>query len=222
MSLEDNIGYTFNNKDLLLEALTHTSYANENNLTSNEKLEFLGDSILEFISSEYMYENFPKLNEGELTKARATVVCEDSLYNVAKRLEIPNFIRVGHSERASSGNEKEAILADSIEAIIAALYFDGGLEVAKKFIIENLKDAMQEATSRVGEKDYKTVLQEKLQVNGNVDIEYNIIEETGPDHDKSFVAEVKLNGERLAIGSGKSKKLAEFEAARKALELEED
>ena len=212
MSLEDNIGYTFNNKNLLLEALTHTSYANENNITSNEKLEFLGDSILEFISSEYMYENFPKLNEGELTKARATVVCEDSLYNVAKRLEIPDFIRVGHSERASGGNEKEAILADSIEAIIAALYFDGGLEVAKKFIIENLKDAMQEATSRVGEKDYKTVLQEKLQVNGN------IIEETGPDHDKSFVAEVKLNGERLAIGSGKSKKLAEFEAARKALE----
>ena len=218
MSLEENIGYNFNNKELLLEALTHTSYANENNITSNEKLEFLGDSILEFVSSEYMYENFPKLNEGELTKARATVVCEDSLYNVAKRLEIPDFIRVGHSERASGGNEKEAILADSIEAIIAALYFDGGLEVAKKFIIEYLKDEMQEATSRVGEKDYKTVLQEKLQVNGNVDIEYNIIEETGPDHDKLFVAEVKLNGERLATGSGKSKKLAEFEAARKALE----
>ena len=218
MSLEENIGYNFNNKELLLEALTHTSYANENNITSNEKLEFLGDSILEFVSSEYMYENFPKLNEGELTKARATVVCEDSLYNVAKRLEIPDFIRVGHSERASGGNEKEAILADSIEAIIAALYFDGGLEVAKKFIIEKLKDEMQEATAKVGEKDYKTVIQEKLQVNGNVDIEYNIIEETGPDHDKSFVAEVKLNGERLATGSGKSKKLAEFEAARKALE----
>ena len=217
MSLEDNIGYTFNNKNLLLEALTHTSYANENNITSNEKLEFLGDSILEFISSEYMYENFPKLNEGELTKARATVVCEDSLYNVAKRLEIPDFIRVGHSERASGGNEKEAIWADSIEAIIAALYFDGGLEVAKKFIIENLKDAMQEATSRVGEKDYKTVLQEKLQVNGNVDIEYNIIEETGPDHDKSFETEVRCEGKALARGMGKSKKSAEMQAAQKAL-----
>ena len=218
MNLEENLGYTFNNKELLLEALTHTSYANENNINSNEKLEFLGDSILEFVSSEYMYNNYQKLNEGELTKARATVVCEDSLYQVAKRLNIPEFIRVGHSERASGGNEKEAILADSIEAIIAAMYFDGGLEVTKKFIIDNLKDAMEEATSKVGEKDYKTVLQEKLQANGNVDIEYNILEEVGPDHDKTFVVEVTLNGVQLATGSGKSKKLAEFEAARKALE----
>ena len=217
MSLEDNIGYTFNNKDLLLEALTHTSYANENNITSNEKLEFLGDSILEFISSEYMYENFPKLNEGELTKARATVVCEDSLYNVAKRLEIPDFIRVGHSERASGGNEKEAILADSIEAIIAAIYFDGGLEPAKKFIIENLREAMNDATKRVGEKDYKTVLQEKLQEKGEVHIEYIIIDESGPDHDKTFTAEVRVDGRLLATGSGKSKKLAEMQAAQRAL-----
>lgn len=217
MNLEDSIGYTFKNKDLLLEALTHTSYANENNTNSNEKLEFLGDSILEFVSSEYMYENFPKLNEGELTKARATVVCEDSLFVIAEKHNVSDYIRVGHSERAHGGNKKETILADSIEAIIAAIYFDGGLEPAKKFIIENLREAMNDATKRVGEKDYKTVLQEKLQENGEVHIEYIIIDESGPDHDKTFTAEVRVDGRLLATGSGKSKKLAEMQAAQRAL-----
>lgn len=216
-TLEQNIGYTFKNKDLLQEALTHTSYAHENNVNSNEKLEFLGDSILEFVSSEYMYIHYPNLNEGELTKARATVVCETSLYEIAKKHHVSDYIKVGKSEKANGGNFKEAILADSIEAIIAAIFFDGGLEPAKKFIIDNLTSAMDYATSNVGEKDYKTVLQEKLQEHGNVNIEYRIIDEQGPDHDKTFTAEVLLNGEVLAQGIGKSKKLAEFEAARKAL-----
>lgn len=218
MGIEESINYTFKNKELLNEALTHTSFANENGINSNEKLEFLGDSILEFISSEYMYNHYPKLNEGELTKARATVVCENSLYEVAKKHEISKYIRVGHSELAHGGNFKPTILADSVEAIIAAIFFDGGLEESKKFIIDNLVKAMEDATKRVGVKDYKTVLQEKLQEHGDVSIEYRIIKEEGPDHDKTFTAEVLLNGKVLAQGEGKSKKLAEMQAAKKALE----
>ena len=218
MGIEDSINYTFKNKNLLSEALTHTSYANENGINSNEKLEFLGDSILEFVSSEYMYKNYPKLNEGELTKARATVVCENSLYEVAKKHEISKYIRVGHSEIAHGGNFKPTILADSVEAIIAAIFFDSGLEEATKFIINNLKNTMEDATKSVGVKDYKTVLQEKLQENGDVSIEYRIIKEEGPDHDKTFTAEVLLNKNVLAQGEGKSKKLAEMQAAKKALE----
>lgn len=218
MELEEKLNYTFKNKALLDEALTHKSYANENKVNSNEKLEFLGDSVLEFISSEYLYNNYPKLNEGELTKTRATVVCEESLYEVAKKLEISDHIKVGHSEALSGGKQKSAILADSVEAIIAAIYFDGGLEQAKIFIIDNLKDAMEIASQNVGIKDYKTVLQEKLQANGEVKIEYRIVSEKGPDHDKIFVAEVLLNGQVLASGEGNSKKHAEMQAAKKALE----
>ena len=216
MNVEESIGYTFKNKGLLWEALTHTSYANENNVHSNEKLEFLGDSILEFVSSKYLYVKFPKLNEGELTKLRATVVCEDSLYQVAKKHNISEYIRVGHSERAHGGNLKTTILADSIEAIIAAIFFDGGIEEADKFIIDNLEEAMEQASKNVGKKDYKTVLQEKYQKSGPVHIEYKIIKESGPDHDKTFTAEVILNGKVLANGTGRSKKLAEMQAAKKA------
>ncbi len=218
MNIEESLGYKFKNKGLLEEALTHTSFANENGVNSNEKLEFLGDSILEFISSKYLYNNYPKLTEGELTKTRATVVCEDSLYEIAKKHDISKFIRVGHSEKAHGGNFKPTIIADSIEAIIAAIYFDGGLEPAEKFIIENLKRSMEIASKNVGIKDYKTVLQEKLQEKGDVHIEYKIIAEFGPDHDKVFTAEVTLNNKVLATGNGKSKKLAEMQAAKKALE----
>lgn len=217
MNIEESIGYTFKNKALIEEALTHTSFANENNTESNEKLEFLGDSILEFISSKYLYTNYPKLNEGELTKVRATVVCEMSLYGIAKKHNIAKYIKVGNSEKSNGGCEKRAILADSIEAIIAAIYFDGGLEEAEKFIINNLKEAMENASQNVGVKDYKTVLQEKLQEHGEVHIEYKIIGEKGPDHNKSFIAEVLLNGKVLASGVGRSKKLAEMQAAKKAL-----
>lgn len=217
MNLEESIGYSFKNKKYIEEALTHTSYANENNVNSNEKLEFLGDSILEFISSKYLYCNYPKLNEGELTKTRATIVCEDSLYEVAKKHSLWDYIKVGKSELKYEGNKKVAILADCVEAIIAAIYFDGGLEEAEKFIIGNLKQAMENASKNVGQKDYKTVLQEKLQQNGDVSIEYKIINEYGPDHDKTFVAEVVFNGKVLASGEGKSKKSAEMQAAKKAL-----
>ncbi len=216
--IENNINYYFKNKNLLETALTHTSYANENNVSSYEKLEFLGDSILEFISSKYLYNHFPELTEGELTKARAQVVCEDSLKNVAIKHEFYNYILVGKSERANEGNKKTAILADCVEAVIAAIYFDGGLNKAEEFIIDNLKEAMEYAAKHIGMKDYKTVLQEKLQKNGDVHIEYNIVKEEGPDHDKVFTAEVKCDRKILARGEGKSKKMAEMQAAKIALE----
>lgn len=216
--LEQNIKYTFKDKKLLQNALTHTSYAYEHGIQSNEKLEFLGDSILEFVSSEYMYNKYTNLKEGEMTKVRATVVCEKSLYKIATMHNFSDYLYLGKSELMTGGKKRPAILADSVEAVIAAMFLDGGLEPAKKFIIENLKDEIEIATKHVGEKDYKTVLQEELQKNGDVKIKYKIIKETGPDHDKTFEAQVSLNGKKLATGVGKSKKEAEMKAAQKALE----
>lgn len=215
--LEENLGYKFKNKDLLINALTHTSYAFEKHVPSNEKLEFLGDSILEFLSSKYLYNMYPNLKEGEMTKVRATIVCEDSLYEVAKLHNFSDFLYLGKSETACHNEARPAIMADAVEAVIAAIYFDGGLEEAEKFIVANLKDAAEVASKNVGKKDYKTVLQEELQKNGEVKIEYNILKEEGPDHDKKFTAEVRCDGEFLAEGEGKTKKAAEMEAARKAL-----
>ena len=199
--IEKNIDYTFKNKELLRTALTHTSYANVHGVQSNEKLEYLGDSILEFITSKYLYNNYKKLKEGEMTKVRATVVCEQSLFEVAKRLDFSEFLITGRSEKSSEGVKNKAILADSVEAVIAAIYLDSNLENAEKFIIRNLKDAIEIESKHVGVKDYKTVLQEKLQEHGNVKIEYEIILEKGPDHDKYFVAQVLCDGKILAKGS---------------------
>ena len=216
--IEKSIGYTFKNKNLLKKALTHTSYAYENRVESNEKLEFLGDSILEYISSKYIYNNYKNLKEGEMTKVRAEVVCEESLYKVAKLHNFSDFILVGKSELNNKGNLKPAILADSIEATIAAIYFDGGLEKAEEFIINNLKTAIEDSTKHVGMKDHKTVLQEKLQENGDISIKYTVIDEKGPDHEKIFTVKVEVNGKELATGEGKTKKQAEMNAAGKALE----
>ena len=218
VELEQKIKYEFKNKELLKKALTHTSYAYEHNVESNEKLEFLGDSILQFVSSEHLYLNFPKLKEGEMTKTRAAVVCENSLYKIAKELDFGKFLYLGKSELATGGNDRPAILADSVEAVIAAIFMDGGIEPAKKFILGNLSEEVEIASKNVGQKDFKTVLQEKLQVNGDVKIEYIIISEKGPDHDKTFEAEVRCNNRKLATGTGKTKKQAEMKAAEKALE----
>ena len=216
--IEKEIGYTFKQKELLKKALTHTSYAYEKGVESNEKLEFLGDSILEFLSSKYLYNNYPKLKEGEMTKVRATVVCEKSLYKIAKKHNFSDFLYLGKSEKMTGGSERPAILADSVEAVIAAIYLDGGLEKAEMFIIENLKNDIAIATTHVGDKDYKTVLQEKLQEHGDIKILYEITKEEGPDHDKRFEAQVSVNGKILAKGKGKSKKEAHMQAAKKALE----
>ena len=216
--LQKNIGYQFEDESLLNKAMTHTSYAYENNVESNEKLEFLGDSILEFISSKYIFKNYPNLKEGEMTKVRAQVVCEQSLYKIAKMHNFSDFLNLGKSEKLSGGKERPAILADSVEAVIAAMYIDGGLKVAEKFIIENLKNEIELATKHGGQKDYKTVLQEKLQIHGDVKIEYILLNESGPDHDKRFEMEVRCNGKKLAVGTGKSKKLAQMDAAHNAIE----
>lgn len=216
--IEKSIGYTFKDKELLKTALTHTSYAYENKKESNEKLEFLGDSILEFISSKYLYAKYTNLKEGEMTKVRATVVCEESLHKIAKVHNFGDFLYLGKSEQKTGGKSRPAILADSVEAVIAAIYLDGGIEEADKFIIENLKNEIEIATKHVGDKDYKTVLQEKLQEHGDVKIEYETIGESGPDHNKKFKAQVKCNGKILAQGEGKSKKEAQMHAAKKALE----
>lgn len=216
--LEKSIGYEFKDKKLLEKALTHTSYANSKNVQSNEKLEFFGDSILEYISSEYIYNNYTNLKEGEMTKVRATVVCEDSLYEVALKHNFSDFLLLGKSEQHNEKIKLKAILADSVEAVIAAMCIDGGIEVSKNFIVENLKDSIEQATKHVGVKDYKTVLQEKLQIHGNVEIVYKILEESGPDHDKRFKAQVSCDGKILAVGEGKSKKSAEMQAAKHALE----
>mgnify|MGYP005759146443 FL=1 len=216
--LEQSIHYTFKDKNLLKKAFTHTSYAYEHHIESNEKLEFLGDSILEFISSKYIYANYSHLKEGEMTKVRAEVVCEDSLYLVAQKHHFSDFLYLGKSEELSNGKTKPAILADSVEALIAAIYFDGGLVEAEKFIIENLKEAVEKSSQNVGMKDHKTVLQEKLQEHGNVHIVYEVINTKGPDHDKTFMVQVSCDGKILATGEGKTKKQAEMQAAQKALE----
>ena len=181
--LEESIGYKFKNKNLLKNALTHTSYAYENRVKSYERLEYLGDSILEFISSKYLFENFENLSEGEMTKVRAYSVCENSLYQIAIRHNFSDFLYLGKSEKSTNN------------------------------------DAVEYSSKNVGLKDYKTVLQEKLQANGEVCIKYNIIKEEGPDHNKTFTAEVECDGKKLAIGSGRSKKSAEMEAARKSIDL---
>ena len=216
--LERNIGYEFNNKKLLKNALTHTSYAYENNVESNEKLEFLGDSILEFLSSKYLFNNYKNLKEGEMTKVRATVVCEESLHKIALKHNFSDFLYLGKSESSNKANLSKAILADSVEALIAAIYLDSGLEKAEEFIIKNLEESIKIASKNVGIKDYKTVLQEKLQMHGNVDIKYTILNESGPDHNKLFESKVECNGKLLGTGTGKTKKASEMAAAKSALD----
>lgn len=215
-NLENAIGYTFNNKNLLLEALNHRSYANETNKKSNERLEFLGDSILEFVMTENLYKILPNTKEGEMTKIRAYIVCEESLYDVAKKLKFENYIRLGKSQLKSGGKSKP-ILADMVEAIIAAIYLDSNMENSKKFILNNLKDRVNRAIFSDHLKDYKTILQETIQEKGTKKIEYTIIDESGPDHEKIFTVKLEIGSKEYAIASGKSKKEAQTKAAKLAL-----
>ena len=215
---EKIIEYKFKDINILKTALTHTSYAYENDVKSNERLEYLGDSILEFISSEYLFNNYNNLSEGEMTKVRASAVCEDSLYVIAQKHNFSDFLYLGKSEISSKTNKK-AILADSVEAVIAAIYLDSkDITIVRDFILKNITSQIEYASKNVGKKDYKTVLQEKLQVHGEVNIQYSILKEEGPDHMKWFTAQVECDGKKLAEGSGRSKKAAEMEAAKKALE----
>lgn len=218
--LEENLGYKFNNRDLLGLALSHSSYANETHCFggSNERLEFLGDAVLSIIVADYLYENFKSMPEGELTKLRASLVCEKTLCEFSKQLELGKYLKLGKGEMQNGGNERPSILADAFEAVLAAIYLDGGMEYAKRhvmrFILPELKNHDSEAF-----KDYKTSLQEVVQRNPEERLTYILIAESGPDHQKSFTVEVHLNSNVIGTGTGSSKKHAEQAAAKQALEL---
>lgn len=215
---EQRLGYTFQNKALLENALTHSSYANEHRkegLTSNERLEFLGDAVLGVVSAEYLFRLYPDRPEGELTKLRADLVCEGSLAEVAGRLQLGEVLRLGHGESAGGGSHRPSMLADAVEAVLAASYLDGGMEVASEIIHRLIlkKDSGKPAIS-----DYKTHFQELVQRSRDQVIAYSLVGESGPDHNKTFTVEVSLNGKKVGDGVGTSKKRAEQAAARAALE----
>ncbi len=218
--LEEKLGYKFNNIKLLKNALTHSSYANEvrNGITSNERLEFLGDSVLSVIVSDYIYKNYRSLPEGELTKLRASLVCEKSLCGFSRELELGRYLMLGHGEEKSGGRERDSILADAFEAVLAAIYLDGGMEPARRhvmnFVLRELKHTDDEVF-----KDYKTALQEIIQRNPEESVTYTLAGTSGPDHDKSFEVEVHLNSNVIGRGVGRNKKQAEQAAAKEALRL---
>ncbi|NLP48536.1 MAG: ribonuclease III [Clostridiales bacterium] len=216
--LQKKIDYKFKDRALLTRALSHSSYVNErqNAGASNERLEFLGDSVLGFLTAEFFFQSYSHLPEGELTRLRAAVVCERSLFSFAKELSLGDFIFLGRGEMASGGNKRPSILADAFEALLAAIYLDGGLDEARRFAMRFLEKASKKALSF---RDYKTTLQEIIQKNPEENLEYVLVEEEGPDHNKSFTVQVHLNSNVIGCGKGKSKKNAEQEAAREALEL---
>lgn len=215
---ENIIEYRFNNRDYILEALTHSSYSNENkDYEFNERLEFLGDSVLSIIVSEYLFKEETSLPEGELTKLRANIVCEESLSDAAYEIKLGEHMLLGKGEEATGGRERISILADAFEAVIAAIYLDGGLESAKNFVLKYMKNIILDSRKGKIFRDYKTHLQEILQGKGENNIWYKLVEEKGPDHNKRFVMEVGTNETVLGTGEGKSKKEAEQLAARVAL-----
>lgn len=217
--LEKAIGYQFRNITLLQNALSHSSYANErwhDSLKSNERLEFLGDSVLGMLVAEHLYRTFPNRPEGELTRMRADMVCEKSLAMVANRLDLGRHLMLGKGEETGGGRNRDSILADAVESVLAACYLDGGMDAAvqfvQKFILVNVP------VTKLHNTDYKTALQELVQQKKNQVIAYRLVGESGPDHDKEFRVELTLNGEVVGIGTGSSKKRAEQAAAQAAIE----
>lgn len=220
-SLEKKLGYTFRDKTLLAEALHHSSYANEHRgrgISSNERLEFLGDSVLGFVTAEFLFLRHPDLPEGDLTRIRAALVCEESLHEVAQSLQLGAYLKLGRGEEAGGGRNRTSILADATEAVFAAVYLDGGIEAASALIHRVLLDCEREEVVEEKRKDYKTALQELVQRQPDQVLTYRMAGEQGPDHNKTFVAEVLLNGAVAGSGEGHSKKEAEQSAARAALE----
>ncbi len=219
-AFEGHIQYHFQNKHLLLEALSHSSYANEKRKTrnSNERLEFLGDSVLSIVVSDFLFRKYPNLPEGELTKLRASMVCEKALHVFAQEIHLGDFLLLGKGEEHTGGRTRSSILADAFEAVIAAIYLDGGMEPAKRHILRFIPED-PEVEEPVGFQDYKTQLQEVIQKNPEEKVEYVLIDEVGPDHDKAFTVEVCLNSNVIGTGVGHSKKAAEQLAAKEALSL---
>ena len=219
--LEKKLNYTFRNQQLLREALNHSSYANEHRaqgLGSNERLEFLGDSVLGFVTAEYLFARHPDLPEGDLTRIRAALVCEQSLHEVAQKLDLGSYLKLGKGEEAGGGRHRPSILADATEAVFAAVYLDGGITAASELIHRVLLDVEREEVVEERRRDYKTILQERVQRQAGQDLTYCMVREEGPDHAKTFVTEVRLNGASIGEGSGHSKKESEQMAAKAALE----
>ena len=217
--LEQGLGYTFRNKALLENALTHSSYANENrerHLPDNERLEFLGDSILGFVVAEYLYRNFPDKPEGELTRIRADLVCERNLAEAAATIELGSYLLLGHGEEQGGGRKRDSIVSDAMESVIAASFMDGGFAAAKEIIDRLILSNIPKGRPR--NFDYKTAFQELVQRKKDQQIHYELTGESGPDHDKHFEVEVLLNGKAVGHGVGSSKKRAEQAAAEAAIE----
>ena len=219
-ALEERLGYKFKNINLLKNSLTHSSYANEvrGGFSSNERLEFLGDSVLSVIVSDYIYKHYPNMPEGDLTKLRASLVCEKSLCTFSRELHLGEFLMLGKGEEKGGGRERDSILADAFEAVLAAMYLDGGMEVARQHVLRFVLPELNHTDDEVF-KDYKTALQEIIQRNPEEEVTYILTDESGPDHDKLFTVEVHLNSNIIGKGSGKSKKQAEQSAAKQALPL---
>ena len=218
--LEADLGYRFRNITLLQNALTHSSYANErwhDSLKSNERLEFLGDSILGMVVAEYLFRSFPDRPEGELTRMRADMVCENSLSAVADKLKLGEYLLLGHGEERLGGRTRASILADAVESVIAAGFLDGGMEAARGIITRFVLTDVP--VKRLHNADYKTMLQELVQQKKNQSMVYTLVGESGPDHDKHFEVELSLNGTVVGRGSGSSKKRAEQDAAHNAMKL---
>lgn len=222
MSEFPHFDYTFHNPALLQNALTHSSYANENRdrgVRSNERLEFLGDSVLGLICARYIYSEYKNLPEGELTKLRAAVVCESSLYEFACQIGLGQRLLLGRGEKTGGGSKRPSVLADAVEAVLAAVYLDGGFDAAEAFILAFIREKSESVVRSHATLDYKTTLQEIVQKNHEEVLSYRLKSESGPDHDKRFAMEVLINSNVIAQGSGHSKKLAEQAAAKAALEL---
>ena len=218
--LQESIGYSFHNPELLTEAMTHSSYAHEQHkgMKYNERLEFLGDAVLSIVVSDYIYKHCPELPEGELTKLRASLVCEKSLFDFAKQIDLGSYLRLSNGERRNGGARRPSIVSDAFEALIAAIYLDGGMEAARKHILRFVIPEIEQHKNH-SFKDYKTAVQEIIQKNPGEKLEYRLVGSSGPDHDKHFKVEVCLNSNVIGKGGGRSKKEAEQQAAREALEL---
>lgn len=224
-TFEKNIQYTFKNQGLLKEALTHSSFSNErkeNVVHNNERLEFLGDAVLSIVISDYLFKNHVDLPEGELTKIRSKIVCESTLGECSKRIDLGEFMYFGKGEEMTGGRKRTSILADAFEALIAAIYLDGGIEASRKFIMNFMREHIHNAINGKVFLDYKTHLQEIVQIRKDNRIKYEIIGEEGPDHCKLFYTQVKLNDIVIGYGKGRSKKEAEQEAAKMAIEKVEN
>ncbi len=216
--IEENLGVYFNNHGLLKTALTHSSFGNQfKDAEYNERLEFLGDSVLQLTITEYLFNKFKNKSEGELTKIRSLIVCENSLYEIAKKLHLGQFIRMSKGEELTGGRERMSIQADSVEAVIAAVYLDKGIGFAKDFILLHFEEIIEKAINNEIILDFKTKLQELLQQHGEVEINYELIKFEGPPHRRKFFIDVVINGKNMGRGEGYSKKEAEQNAAKAAL-----